>query len=368
VARDVLFLCGLSEEAPSARTRVYMHAERLREHGILARVEPLVRGADSRRFYSRRRRDVLLKVGATSLGMVRRLQHLFAARKADLVVVHREIVPRGNRTALKWLKRTGTPILYDFDDAIWMSPRDHVDTGDPSQRRMVKFKDPSEVDDLIRGADRVAAGSPVLAAHAASLDAKVDLVPTPVDTTRLKPASRPPRDVPVVGWVGSPTATYCLRDILPALERVARRRPFVLRVVGAGEKITVPGVEVVETPWNLERETDDFADLDIGLYPLPDNPWTRGKCGYKALQYFSAGAATVLSPVGLGAELAAGGEHALPASSLDEWEEALDRLLGDRRLRADLAGRARAFVESRYSYEVVTPMLAESMARAMGDL
>jgi len=101
MARDALFLCGLSEEAPSARTRVYMHVPRLREHGIRARVEPLVKGADSRRFYSRRRTDVLLKIGATSLGMVRRLRHLGAARRSDLVVVHREIVPRGNRVALK---------------------------------------------------------------------------------------------------------------------------------------------------------------------------------------------------------------------------------------------------------------------------
>jgi len=232
---------------------------------------------------------------------------------------------------------------------------------------MVRFKDPSEIDDLIRGADRVAAGSPVLADHARSLNPHVDLIPTPVDTDRLKPIDRPSRDAPVVGWIGSPTATYCLRGILPALERVARRRPFVLRVVGAGEPISVPGVRVIETPWTLDRETEDFAGLDIGLYPLPDNPWTRGKCGYKALQYFAAGAATVLSPVGIGADLAGDEENALTARSPQEWEEALDRLLGDRALRSRLAGRARTFVEDHYSYAAVTPLLARSMAAAMGE-
>jgi glycosyltransferase involved in cell wall biosynthesis len=340
---------------------VYEHATRLAAHGFACRVEPFFLDRDFEGFYDLGGRDRLRKVRAGAAGLLRRVRQLAGAGRFDLVVVHREIVPRGNRVALRRLRRSGCPVLYDLDDAIWLSPRDHVADGDSSRRRMVRFKDPSEVDGLIRGADRVAAGSPDLVRHARELGAPVDLVPTPVDVERIRPAPRPRRERPLVGWVGSPTAAYCLRAIVPALEEIAGRVPFDLVVVGAGEEIAVRGIRVRTEDWSLDGEAALLASLDVGLYPLPDNPWTRGKCGYKALQYFAAGAAAVVSPVGVNAELAGGGERALPASSLEEWAAALERLLGDAELRSTLAGRARAHVEERYSYEAVTPRLAAAM-------
>jgi glycosyltransferase involved in cell wall biosynthesis len=338
---------------------------RLREHGIEATVRPFFRSDDVAGFYSRRAGDLARRIRAGLHGLARRVGHVSSAGRFDLVLVHREILPRGNRAALRLIRRTGTPMLYDLDDAVWLSPRDHLAEDDPSRRKMVRFKDPTEIDDLIRGADRIAAGSPVLADHCLALNDRVDFVPTPVDTSRLRPRDRAHVEVPVVGWIGSPTATYCLREILPALRRVALRRPFVLRVVGAGETIELPGVRVENLPWSLEREPEDLATIDVGLYPLPDNPWTRGKCGFKALQYFAAGAATVLSPVGVGADLAGGGERALEARTAEDWESAVERLVADASLRRSLADEARRWVVARYSYEVVTPKLARSIRKTI---
>ncbi len=350
--------------------RVYEHAARLGAHGFSCVVEPFFRERDFEGFYDLGAGDLFRKVRAGAAGLLRRVRHLTSASRFDLVVVHREIVPRPNRAAFRWLRRSGTPVLYDLDDAIWMSPRDHVTDGDVSQRRMVRFKDPGEVDDLIRGADRVAAGSPVLADHARELNPAVDLVPTPVDVERIRPASRRTSERPRVGWIGSPTATYGLRAIVPALEAAARVRPFDLVVVGAGEDLAVRGVRVISEDWSLDREADVLASLDIGLYPLTDTPWPRGKCGYKALQYFAAGAASVVSPVGVNADLAGHSgteERALTAIDTASWTTALTRLREDAALRTELAGRARAFVEERYSYRVVTPLLAGSMAAAMSE-
>jgi glycosyltransferase involved in cell wall biosynthesis len=365
VALRVLFLCGLPRRAPSSRVRVYEHLSGLAELGIEGTVRPFLSEGAFAGFYSLSRGEVLRKIGAAGLGLFRRARHLLDARRFDAVVVHREILPRGNPRALRWLRRRGVPVLYDLDDAIWLAPRDHVEADQDSRRRMVRFKDPGEVNELLRDATRVAAGCPVIRDHARSLGATADLVPTPVDTERFRPRSRKPRARPVVGWIGSPTATYCLRRIVPALERAARRTPFDLRVIGADETLEGEGFRILHDRWSLEREAELLATMDVGLYPLPDNPWTRGKCGYKALVYFAAGVPAIVSPVGVNEELAGDGARALVARSEREWEEAVVRLLEDEDARAAMARRARYWVESRYSYAAVTPLLAESIRAAV---
>ena len=144
--------------------------------------------------------------------------------------------------------------------------------------------------------------------------ARCDGLPTPVDADTFQPGPREKRDLPLVGWIGSPTATYCLRAIAAPLAAAARRSPFRLLVVGASSRVDVPGVEVIHRDWALDREAADYASLDVGLYPLPDNPWTRGKCGYKALLYAASGVPCVASPVGVNASVVRDGETGFHAA------------------------------------------------------
>ena len=364
-----LFLCGLPRSGPSSRPRVYEHADRLRARGFEIDVRPFLSERAWSRFYDRSPLATVRKAVGSALGLLRRRSHLATATKRyDVVLVHRELVPRGNRRAVARLG--GVPWVYDFDDSIWLAPRDYVAEGDASQRRMVRFKDPAEVDDLIRAATLVLAGNETLAQHARPLARAaeaVEVVPTAVDVERLRPREKPPRGArPVVGWIGSPTATYCLREILPALEAVAARRPLRLVAVGAGEDLRSGSgaLEIESRPWSLAREADDLAGFDIGLYPLPDNEWTRGKCGYKALQYFAAGVPAVVAPVGVNAMLAGDGARALAATTAAEWTEAVARLLDDEVLARGLATRARAYVVERFSYEAITPLVERALRRA----
>jgi glycosyltransferase involved in cell wall biosynthesis len=366
----ILVLSTLPREAPSVRPRVYLYLPALREAGIEAVVSPFFGEAAFRRFYRTGLAGFLGKAAAAVAGYARRAREMTRLGGFDAVLVHREAVPRGNRWILGRLRASGLPYLYDLDDAIYLRPRDFVKEGEDSREAMTRGKDPTEVDDLMRSATAVLAGNAILAARAREIGVTnlVDL-PTPVDTATFRPVPRAatasPARIPLVGWIGSPTATYCLRAIAAPLAAAARRRPFRLLVVGASSRVEVPGVEVIHREWSLDREAADYASLDLGLYPLPDNPWTRGKCGYKALLYAASGVPCVASPVGVNGTVVRHGETGFHAATDAEWEEAVVRLLGDPGERQRMGAAGRALVEAEYAVEVLAPRLVAAIRRAV---
>ena len=287
----------------------------------------------------------------------------------DLAVIHREAVPRGNAWVTDRLRRRGVPIAYDLDDAIYLSPRDFVAEGEDSREAMSRGKDPSEVIALMAAADLVIAGNETLAARAREAGARrVVVQPTPVDTELFRPAAAAPpaEGPPIVGWIGSPTATYCLRAIASALAAAARAAPFRLLVVGASSPVDVPGVEVIHRDWSLDREAADYASLAVGLYPLPDNPWTRGKCGYKALLYQSCAVPCLASPVGVNAEIVQDGVTGFHAADGAAWTDRLVALLRDPALRARMGAAGRRLVEERWSLRVLAPKMVSALKEAAG--
>jgi glycosyltransferase involved in cell wall biosynthesis len=353
--KRLLAFSTLPREGPSVRPRVLAYEGALADAGIELELSPFLTSRGFRGFYSRRGGDRLRKAAAALSGYARRVVSFSGAVKADGVLVHREIVPRGNRRYVKALSRRNVRYLYDLDDAIYLSPRDYVERDDPSRRRMAGFKDPAEVNELIAGAAVVLAGNETIAEHAGRLANDVRIQPTPVDTARFHPRERPERSRPLVGWIGSPTATYCLREILPALEKAAGAVPFDLLVVGAGEEIAVDGVRVVGKDWSLDEEPFDYASLDVGLYPLPDNAWTRAKCGMKALLYMASGAVPVVSPVGVNTTIVSDGRNGLFARSEAEWTEGIVTYLRDPDLRARHAAAALETVLGRWSLDALAP-------------
>jgi glycosyltransferase involved in cell wall biosynthesis len=175
---------------------------------------------------------------------------------------------------------------------------------------------------------------------------------------------RSPRDdggPPIVGWSGSFSTVQHLEHARPALERLARDRRFRLRVVG-GDGVTMAGIDVECRPWRADTEVGDIASFDVGLMPLPDDPWARGKCGLKALQYMALGIPAVVSPVGVNAEIVEHGRNGLVASSQEDWVTSVGRLLDDIELRRQLGAAARLTVEQRYSASVVAPQVARIFA------
>ena len=168
---------------------------------------------------------------------------------------------------------------------------------------------------------------------------------------------------PVIGWTGSHSTLQHLDSLKVALQKLARREDFVLRVIGPG-RYNLPGVRTESVTWRSSSEVADLRALDIGIMPLPDNPWTRGKCACKALQYMGLGIPTVCSPVGINSEIIEDGVNGLLADSTDEWIEKLTQLLRSADLRSHIGLAGRATVEAKFSARVQAPRVFEVLRTA----
>lgn len=241
--------------------------------------------------------------------------------------------------------------VYDFDDALF------VGSIGKENRSFGWLKREAERWHAYTGRARlVIAGNDYLAARAREIARRVEVVPSCVDPSIQPMRKHAEREVVRVGWIGSPsTATY-LDQCLPVLEKINRNGPRAeLVLVGAGGQFDAPWI--TSLPWTPESEKELLASFDIGIMPLPDDEWTRGKCGYKLLQYFSAGVPAVASPVGVNSSII-GDERGALASSDEDWLRALETLVNDAGMRRQMGSNARQFVEEKYSYEAWAPQLA----------
>jgi glycosyltransferase involved in cell wall biosynthesis len=278
----------------------------------------------------------------------------------DLVLLYREVIPIGPPVIERAIARRGIPIVYDFDDAIFLP------NVSEANRAISFLKSTSRPSEIIGFSRQVMVGNEFLAQFARRFNRNVAVVPTAVDTARFAPrpsGSRPPGPM-VVGWIGSPTTFHYLESIAPLLQDVATRYRFVLRVSGAGKPVHFQGVTVQEEPWSLDREVDLFNTCDVGVYPLHDDDWARGKCGFKAIQFMACGVPTLAAAVGVNREIIRDGENGFLATTPDEWKAKLERLLTDAGLREQFAIAGRRTIEERYSTRVTAPQVASILKQA----
>ena len=302
------------------------------------------------------------------------LRHLWRLRRArdyDVIFIYREIFPVGPALVEWLLSRLGPPIVFDFDDAIFLP------SVSEANRLIATLKMPSKVATIVRTSTHTVVGNDYLAAYARQFSDAVTTIPTCVDTTKFtpdpafakatadKPGSRiPDPGLPVVGWIGSPTTASYLKGLGPVLQQVAKQHPFVLNVSGTGEPIAIPGVQVENPSWALDGEIDLFRNCDIGVYPLVDDAWAKGKCGFKAIEFMACGVPVVASAVGVNREIIEDGVNGFLATTDNEWVEKLGQLIADPALRTRFAIAGRRTIEERYSLHVNAPKLADVLKRA----
>jgi hypothetical protein len=240
---------------------------------------------------------------------------------------------------------------YDIDDALFV--------GSPAtanKRFQWVKQERQRAVATMRRARVVIAGNPYLAEHARALNRWVEVVPSCVDPERQPLRQHAEVDVIRIGWIGSHTTVRYLKPVLPVIARLNEQGHRVMLVVIGGDT-GVHADWIEHRPWALSSQASDLARLDVGIMPLPDTDWTRGKSGYKILQYFSAGVPTVASPVGVNAELLAGGQG-MSAETPDEWRQALRELITDLAQRQQRGIAARTFAERHYSYQHWAPEFA----------
>jgi glycosyltransferase involved in cell wall biosynthesis len=296
---------------------------------------------------------------------LRRLVDVQRSTQYDVVFVQREAALFGPPVIERLIARVvKKPIVFDFDDAVHM-PRANSSHG----RLAALVRYPQKTPEIIGMSRAVTVGNRHLEEYASTLHDDVTLIPTVVDTDAVKPgydtASPVAQSGPVVlGWIGTHSTYPYLESLFPVLQDVARRHKVVLRVVGAGRDVALPGVEVENRPWGLRSELPDLQSFDVGLYPIVQDAWSLGKSGYKAVQYMAVGVPVVCSPVGATCDIVQHGVHGFLPQTPQEWAQQLSSLIEDAALRRRLGQAGRTRVEEWYSLEHQAPRLASVLRHA----
>lgn len=271
-----------------------------------------------------------------------------SAREFDTVFWQRRLLPPWHAAALRAAARR---LVFDFDDAL--PYRDSFRGATLSLSRRTKFRA------AVRRADAVVAANAELARLAGPFARRVEIVPTVVDPARAVVASHGEGDEPVAGWIGSASTRGYLRSIGGPLREVARTIGPRFRFVVVADALPAPCDPFFELrPWTESSEASDVARLGVGVAPLTDDAWARGKSGLKLLQYAVAGLPAVASDVGVQCEIVRDGVSGFLARTSEEWVDRLVRLLRSPALRAEMGRAARSAAIERYSIGMAADRLA----------
>ena len=282
--------------------------------------------------------------GITS-GFLRRTKLLFQLTGKDFVFIHREASPLGP-PVFEWIiaRILKKRIIYDFDDAIWLS-----NTSD-SNRMIRNLKWHKKVASICSWSHKISCGNSFLAAFASKYNPNVQIIPTTIDLNLHQKTEKVSGLIKTIGWTGSHSTSSYLKQIVPALEELSQDHDFIFKVISnIKPDFEIPNLLFV--PWSLENEIRELQSFDVGVMPLPDNDWSKGKCAFKALQYMSLGIPSILSPVGMNADLVNHGENGFMASTKDEWVSCLKILLDDENLAKKIGDQGENTIKDKFTVE-----------------
>ena len=346
------------DTAPSQRYRIEQWMPLLERAGVDFEFDAFMSEALHAILY--RSGQLVGKALCVARDYLRRLGRAVRARRFDAIYLHREAAIIGPAWIERLVTWTGTPLVYEFDDAIYI-PYDS-----PANKIFSRLKFADKTATICKLSAHVIVGNQVLRDYAALHNDHVTIVPTTIDTSIYRPSCRYQLvgdEVPVIGWTGSHSSAQYLDTLRPAFTRLAATHKFKLHIVGAQPyELSVPGVEVRAVPWRSATEAQDLAPVHVGVMPLPDESWARAKCACKALQYMALGIPTVVAPVGVNTVVVKDGVNGLHATTTDEWVAALGKLLDDAALRRRLGEAAAVTVEDEYSARVHAPRVGKILA------
>ncbi|TDO16643.1 MULTISPECIES: glycosyltransferase family 4 protein [Halomonas] len=356
---NVALLAKYSRLGASSRLRSLQFLPALQQAGIEVTPHALFDDAYLKRLYGGEGRSL----AAVARRYAQRAKQMRRLRQADLIWLEKEALPYVPYWLERGLMPRGVPYVVDYDDAVFHQY-------DLSSRRLVRRLLGNKIDKVMAGASAVICGNDYLAERARQAGARrIERVPTVVDANRYsvgEPPGAEPGRAPVIGWIGSPSTQRYVLALKPVLEALHREHGVRLVLVGAqpqlAEQFGKLPVEVL--PWAEESEAQAIAGFDIGIMPLPDGPWERGKCGYKLIQYMAAGKPVVASSVGVNVEIVQGWQCGELADEPAEWQDALSGLLLDAAKRRALGQSGRQAVEQHFSLQAQAPRLAEILRSA----
>lgn len=345
----IALLSKYSRLGASSRLRTFQYLPALKNAGFEVQLIPLFDDNYLHHLYAGRR-----SIKAILSYYYKRIRILRDLVNVDLIWLEYEGFPYFPYWLEKFLLPTGVPYIVDYDDAVFHN----YDQSSHSLVRLLSHK----IDKVMANAALVICGNEYLASRARKSNAKhVKIVPTVIELSRYSLTKRNVDQGSVIGWAGSPSTQKYILDILPSLQNICGDNSARLVLVGAHPDFSIglpdEAVDIVE--WSEESESQAISNFDIGIMPLPDEPWARGKCGYKLIQYMACGLPVIASPVGVNTEIVEHGVNGFLANTQEEWCQALTTLKEDSALRKKMGDAGRRKVEEKYCLQVTAPILLD---------
>lgn len=351
----VLLLSKYDSIGASSRIRSLQFLPYIERFGVEVRVAPLFSNRYLKALYAGSSRWSIVITAYARRAMV-----MLVARRFDVIWIEKEIFPFFPAWIESALYASRTRYLVDYDDAIFHRYDHH-------KLAVVRWILGQKIDTVMRKSGSVVVGNDYLASRARRAKAPhIVKIPSVVDLTTYMARPRSPAKTLTVGWIGSPSTSKYLLSFIDVVEAAARQYPLRFVAVGADPRIVL-SKEIEVVPWSEESEVSMIQEFDIGIMPLPDLPWERGKCGYKLIQCMACGVPVIASPVGVNSRIVVHGVNGYLCSTTKEWLLAFEMLSNDAILRARLGAAARATIEHTYSVQKQRRVLLGELRRVSSE-
>lgn len=329
--------------SPGQRFRCEHFIPILEQHGFECTYANLLNEWDDLHFYSKT--AFAQKIWILVKSFSKRLVHCIQARNYDAIFIYREAFMIGTTLFERLLHVWGKPILYDFDDSIWLN-----DTSE-GNKRFAWLKNTKKTNTIITMSHTVIVGNSYLAQYAMHFNPQVVVIPTTIDTNyHIRTQAHTSTNSVCIGWTGTETTLKHFTTIVPVLLKI--KQTYGNRVcfkVISNVPFHHADLDIEFVHWNAASEIEDLQTIDIGIMPLPNDEWSKGKCGFKGLQYMSLEIPSILSPVGVNTEIISHGTNGFLAETEQEWEQCLTALIEDEELRKIFGKAGRKTIEDRFS-------------------
>ncbi|MEX2591326.1 MAG: glycosyltransferase family 4 protein [Anditalea sp.] len=350
--KKILFLTRYSRMGASSRLRTYQFLPFLREKGWEVEVKPLFNDQYLSELYAGK--------GLSWINVfncyVNRMLLLFTFHQYERIVIEKELFPFLPSWAESLISRMGGKYIVDYDDAIFHNYDLH-------RFFWVRLMYKRKIDKIMKYSQKVLVGNGYLASRAKKSGAReIIYLPTVIDAERY--IASPKLGInsrPKIGWIGSPSTLKHLKGILSVLEKLNKKQPFDLVIIGGGESIGFSGTETLVS-WSEEGEVMEIQKLDIGIMPLSDNSWEKGKCAYKLIQYMACGLPVVGSPVGVNKDVILQGVNGFLPANENEWISYLDQLITDKELRVQMGKAGAKTVQHHYTVQGIFTTYINALA------
>lgn len=337
----ILFLTLGDKTVASSRTRVFSYLPYFKEYNIRCMVLEYTKQNLSGKKLFFYKAFIILKLSLFCLFY-------------DIVFIQKVLLPKKYLNVLRFLIKK---IVFDFDDAIYATHQ----TLENSTNFRKKQKNKDNFQKIVSMADLVVLENKYTKQYVDQYNSNILMITGPIDTVRYFPGEKQKNENVVIGWIGSPPNTSYLELLYPILERLSKEYPSILfKTIGAAP-IELSNVKLKQVVWNLDTELTELQEFDIGIMPLPDDEWSRGKGGYKLLQYMALGIPSVVSPVGINVEMIEAGKNGFLAKDEVEWYEKLALLINDAKKRKVMGLNARETAERKYSLFIAERTIVDAV-------